>query len=186
MEFITKLTGMEFPPAVVAFGIFLGLLLLALLFFRPTRAVDYPTSTIVSAPVSKPSDPIPQMTYIKDSFDDEISTATLILGGGKEQIELINLESFKWDSDVSDIILEQDSNRIFICLGEHDLFITKGTPRRCDFSNSYPLRIWARGELIFEGRLAELDYESRHVTGYDQTGADINILLGPGLSMFSE
>jgi hypothetical protein len=119
----------------------------------------------------------------KDIYGDEISSAFLILGGTKEKIWFDNLVNSTWDREVSNVTLEQESENFELYLGAHDLLVGKGLPERCDFSSSYPIRIWAHGELIYEVSLANIEVQDRSVYGYDQDGADVTIYLGSGLTM---
>jgi len=127
-----------------------------------------------------------EKAHLKDRYQDEIDSAVLILGITKEKHEFKDLTDVTWDEDTSEVLLSQESNDIQIKVGAYDLLVCKGATESRYFTDTCRVRIWSRGELIHDELISDYSYEPRNVTGYDQLGADVYIVLGSSLTMVAE
>ena len=169
-------------PSTVLIAV--AIAILAVLFMR--RRSRNSKQFLPAQPVVKKPAERPVTRYRKDSYDGEVSSAVLYLGGIKDKIEFQNLVATTCDTDMLTATLERDDSEAYVTLGSHDHLVVKGDAVPCDFVDVSLVRIWSGGELVSELRLADMTIDGRYVTGFDQSGADTEILVGSALTMIVE
>lgn len=76
-----------------------------------------------------------------------------------------------------------------IILASNDLFIGKGPLTECIWDNVFRVRIWRRGLLIFDQKIASVNltlFDSHGIHGYLESGEDIILVPGRELTAVVE
>jgi hypothetical protein len=119
----------------------------------------------------------------KSRFENEITSAKLIIDGGTTEVTFTELTGVDVALDHIDVTLTREKLDTNLFIGHHDLLVCTGTPEACKMVDTRHVRIWSRGKLIYDQRLGGVEIEDGCILAYTENGADVILVHGKALTM---
>jgi hypothetical protein len=182
MDFILSLIKHYELPFVV--GSTIGVVLLFLVFVSLRRR-----STEGRTDFSNPGEAVQPTSSFdeKSSFGDECTRAILRPSSGQTEVVFDGLVDVDVDDKFPSVVLSRKGNNdVHLELGRYDFLVCLGEQMACSAGDTCRVRVYARGELIYDEKVSDVEISEWCVKGYMLTGEDVILRLGSGLTLIVE